>query len=206
MRFIALSSFCATLLACGATTTLSPDGGTLTGSCGGQTGVTDCRGVSCQAGNYCSNNYYVSDYCQPGCTSDSNCGSGDFCARCPGESLGVCQRCGTSASCGQGSHCKASNTASTVCTQASQGSQGYDCSDSDRPVGSCEQSKTVPTIYCCGAVTSSCTATPSSNMCDNAWVQFQGKPGDYSHTYSCSGTATPAGTCKHLLADTWCCN
>lgn len=191
--------------ACGGAAPGSPPG--TGGSCGQQKGVTDCRGVSCQAGNYCSNNFYISNYCQPGCTSDANCGAGDFCARCAGESLGVCQRCGVAASCGQGSHCKQSNTASQTCTGDGQGSSGYDCTDSDRPVGQCDQSRTFATVFCCGAAqTPTCTANPSSNMCDNAFAQLMGRPGDYTHPYSCAGTATPAGTCKHLVGETWCCN
>ncbi len=175
-------------------------------SCGQQNGLTDCRGITCQAGNYCTNNFMVSEYCKPGCTSDANCGSTEFCGKCSGEAVGTCIRCGQTPTCGMGSQCKADNFASSRCTSEGKGSQGFACSNGDQPVGQCTQSSVDPTFFCCGANTGTCTAKSSSNQCDNAFVMFMGTPGQYSKPYSCAGSATPAGTCKHLNADIWCCN
>lgn len=70
-------------------------GGGGTGSgCGleGRTGESACSfgNSTCQAGQYCQDDAF----CEPGCTSDLNCASNEFCEK-DGEAVGVCARCAT---------------------------------------------------------------------------------------------------------------
>ena len=63
-------------------------GGSASG-CGldGRTGESTCGfGEStCQAGQFCENDAF----CEPGCTSDLNCASNEFCEKAAGEAVGV---------------------------------------------------------------------------------------------------------------------
>jgi hypothetical protein len=60
---------------------------------GSRTGVTACSYQptnGCAAGQYCDDNALQ---CSPGCTSDTNCAAGDYCARASGAAVGSCQAC-----------------------------------------------------------------------------------------------------------------
>lgn len=58
-------------------------------ACGNQgNGQTMCVGNVCQAGQYCD-----SGFCNPGCTSDENCGMGEVCQREAGAAVGACAPC-----------------------------------------------------------------------------------------------------------------
>lgn len=202
-----------TLSGCGAVTSGTPGGagggsGGSNGSptCSSNNGQTECRGVTCQPGNYCSNAFYIKDYCKPGCTADSNCGQGDFCARCAGDAVGVCQRCGQAPACGQGSKCKTSNAASMFCVNAGLGSDAYQCSDSDRPVGQCSQHPMFSGTYCCGVTTAACTPDVDQNfMCEHLWMSLMAQPNDYQRAFKCAGNVTPSGRCHFDSVAGWCC-
>lgn len=78
------------LTACGGAEMMPPPAG----ACGaaGRSGQTDCSGVTtCNAGQYCDDSGFPT--CTPGCTSDTNCGPNEFCARPVGEAIGACQAC-----------------------------------------------------------------------------------------------------------------
>ncbi|AKF09894.1 hypothetical protein [Sandaracinus amylolyticus] len=97
------------------------------GMCGspGRDGRSDCSGVTtCNAGQYCDDSGVAT--CTPGCTSDSNCGPNEFCARPVGEAIGACQSCPV---CGNGS-CESGETASSCASDCTGGPQ---CGN-----GSCE--------------------------------------------------------------------
>ena len=51
-------------------------------------GVTACPSMSCAAGNFCQGGF-----CEPGCTSDANCGRGEVCRRSNGQAVGACEPC-----------------------------------------------------------------------------------------------------------------
>lgn len=74
------------LAACGPAEGMGPTGMLCGGS---RTGITECSGVSCQAGQYCE----FPLNCSPGCTSDSNCAAGDRCVREAGAAVGACAPC-----------------------------------------------------------------------------------------------------------------
>ena len=57
----------------------------------GRTGMTDCRST-CGPGQYC-NDGDVIRFCDPGCTSDLNCGPTEYCDREAGAAVGVCASC-----------------------------------------------------------------------------------------------------------------
>ena len=63
------------------------------GACGilgvGLGGESPCGEIVCQAGDYCADEEFGS--CLPGCKSDSNCGSSQFCNVPAGEAVGACE-------------------------------------------------------------------------------------------------------------------
>ena len=85
------------------------------GACGRSgNGVTECTGSvggSCSAGQYCNTAMLT---CTPGCTSDTNCASGEACIRASGAAVGACQRCTSTptAVCGNGT-CETGETPAT---------------------------------------------------------------------------------------------
>jgi hypothetical protein len=84
-RFVPVAAFLFLLAGCPASPPVAPMG------CGGggQSGITACSGITCSAGQYCE---FVGR-CTPGCTSDSNCGPGDYCVRPAGQAVGACESC-----------------------------------------------------------------------------------------------------------------
>lgn len=87
-------------------------------SCGspGRSGQTDCSGVTtCNAGQYCDDSGFPT--CVPGCTSDTNCGPNEFCARPVGEAIGACQACPV---CGNGA-CESGESASSCASDCGGG-------------------------------------------------------------------------------------
>lgn len=102
-------------------------------SCGsaGRTGQSDCSGVTtCNAGQYCDDSGFPT--CTPGCTSDSNCGANEFCARPVGEPIGACQACPV---CGNGA-CESGETNSSCASDCNIG-PGPTCGN-----GACESGET----------------------------------------------------------------
>lgn len=54
-------------------------------------GTTPCFPGECAAGQYCVDAGL--SHCEPGCTSDANCGPAERCERPEGSALGICQSC-----------------------------------------------------------------------------------------------------------------
>ena len=56
-----------------------------------RTGTTPCFPGECPVGQRCVGEGMP--HCEPGCTSDENCGPAEYCMRADGSALGVCRSC-----------------------------------------------------------------------------------------------------------------
>lgn len=68
----------------------SSGGSSSGGTTSERTGVTECAGQNCQAGQYC-----INLHCETGCGSDNNCAANQTCVKESGEDVGSCQNTST---------------------------------------------------------------------------------------------------------------
>ncbi len=203
------------VVACSSTTGSSgntSDGGAPTAppaNCGkaGRSGKTECRGLTCSAGQYCVQGNAVATRCDRGCTSDENCGEAERCVRCGNDATGTCQSCTRSDadSCQTGDGCTRVTPEDRECAS---GGKAFECLEDKEPGadrGQCTQTK-VPLLWCCGAgVASSCKR---NTLYDQSECGHPGPSGPRPpKAYSCGPDEQPSDPkCVHGdLPSIWCC-
>jgi hypothetical protein len=191
----------------------------------GRTGKTSCtipdpvpgapaKVIECSAGTLCeasSGSRQAS--CQPGCTSDENCGGSERCVKCDNEAVGSCRSCSLT----DEQACKVTpptpvpDAGPAMCERDTffdstecSGKKGYKCGSMEPPasLGPCTPAM-LPGIQCCG------TADPSANPCrrDNtADARECGGPLP-AKAYKCFPNQDPPAVCKPGRGEpgTYCC-
>jgi hypothetical protein len=140
-------------------------------SCSGGPPGTPTTTIDCSAGTFCYTPNGIPQ-CQPGCTSDENCGPSERCIRCDGPASGQCNACNLT----DEEACRAppkEDAGPPTCDRdtffdqdcAAPG-KAFSCPSTVEPTGqgTCTQTK-LPGVFCCGGgLASSCKRDTSVDM------------------------------------------